>query len=284
MLKCRIRDATFSHDRSATAWKIPKHMEWVRDESLTLVSKFGPTNGPNFYVDGHIQDSSLCYSNEINFGWLHEPPELHPLVYERAPAYVGAFKTILTYHPDLLALPGYTFMPYGGVWIEEKDWGLKSKTGLCSMLIGSKLATSGHRIRHAIADLLPDSVSLFGSRGTPTDYSIKTKLTVLAPFAFTIVTEAQRLDNLFTEILLDCFAVGTVPIFWGCPNAAQFFNAAGILSFETPEQCAAIVAGLSWELYESMLPAVADNLVRVGQYAVCEDFLYENILKEYDHA
>lgn len=273
MLRCKIRDATFAHDRSATAWKTPKHMEWVRDDS--------PTNGPNFYVDGFITDP-FPRNWRANIGWLHEPPELIPGVYAEARNRAGNFHTILTYHPDLLALPGFQFCPYGGVWIEEKDWGLKSKTDLCSMLIGSKMATSGHRIRHAIADQLPRSVSLFGSRGTPTDYSITTKLSVLVPFAFTIVTEAQRLDNLFTEILLDCFAVGTIPVFWGCPNVAQYFNAAGIIQFDTPAQAAEIVAGLSFDLYESMLPAVADNLARVAQYACAEDWMFTHILKDYD--
>lgn len=280
MLKCRIKDSTFSHDRSATAWKIPKHIEWVRDDTT-------PTNGPNFYVDGFLYNS-LAHNEHENIGWLHEPPELVSLVYAHAAdaAASGRFKTILTYHPKLLKLPGFKFCIYGGCWLPESEWGLQYKTELCSMLVGSKLATSGHRLRRDTAMHLLSTphppVSFFGSIGTPTDYSIGTKLAVNAPAAFTIVTETQMLEGLWTEWLLDALAVGTVPIYAGASDVAKWFNPAGILAFETPEQCAEIVAGLSWELYESMLPAVADNLVRVGQYAVAEDWLWENVLKEYD--
>lgn len=278
MLTVGLFDQTFRHDVCSTAWKTPRHIQYLRDDR--------EFTGVTLFTDGHLYGPDVAISKSRHkLGWLHEPPELIERLYSNIGKVSDRFEKIVTYHPDLLTvLPNSVFGIYGGVWIEEKDWGLKSKTNLCSMLIGSKMATSGHRIRHAIADQLPRSVSLFGSRGTPTDYSITTKLSVLAKFAFTIVTEAQRLDNLWTEILADCFAVGTIPVFWGCPNVARYFNPAGILSFDTPAQAAEIVAGLSFDLYESMLPAVADNLARVAQYAVAEDYLYLNILKEYDHA
>lgn len=278
MLKCRIKDSTFSHDRSATAWKIPKHIEWVRDDVT-------PTNGPNFYVDGFILTPTVESIPFDSIAWLHEPEELIPRIYDAAPVVAGMYATTLTYHPDLCGLPGFTWCPYGGCWLPESEWGLQYKTELCSMLVGFKLATSGHRLRRETALLLAQqgqAVDFFGSIGTPTDYSIGTKLTVNAPAAFTIVTETQMLDGLWTEWLLDALAVGTVPIYAGSPNIGRWFNPAGILAFTTPAECAEIVAGLSWELYNSMLPAVADNLARVGQYAVAEDWMYDNVLKEYD--
>ena len=274
-------DNTFRHDVCSTAWKTPKHIQYVRD--------FAAFDGVTLFTDGFVIDGTTAagVQCEHKIGWLHEPPELIPTVYACSPMVTDEFETILTYHPDLLARPGFTFAPYGGVWVEQKDWGQHNKHRLCSMLYGAKRATSGHLIRHAIAENLQRyslgyPVDFYGPYGVPTDYSIATKLRVHKTYAFSIVCEAQRLDNLFTEILLDCFAVGTVPIFWGCPNAAKFFNPAGILTFETPEQCAEIVSGLSFELYESMLPAVADNLRRVGQYAVAEDWLYLNVLREYE--
>jgi len=85
---------------------------------------------------------------------------------------------------------------------------------------------------------------------------------------------------LFTEILLDCFTVGTIPIFWGAPNIERFFNPDGILSFETVEECRTIVSNLSWELYHSRSKAIADNLRRVSEYAITEDWIYNHVLKD----
>lgn len=181
MLRCKIRDATFAHDKSATAWKTPKYMEWVRDDA--------PTNGPNFYVDGHLADLDVGDERGVNIGWLHEPPELIPNIYADARYYSQKFATTLTYHPELCGYPGFTFALYGGVWIEEKDWGQHNKHRLCSMLYGAKRATSGHLIRHAIAENLQRyslgyPVDFYGPYGVPTDYSIATKLRVHKTYAF----------------------------------------------------------------------------------------------------
>lgn len=273
---CNLYDATFGHDVCSTAWKTPAQVRYVRNQP-----RF---DGVTLFTDGFVVNGQAeKVESRVKLGWLHEPPELIPSVYQDAVQAADQFDRVLTYHPALLGLDRFTFMPYAGVWIERADWGLPDKTKLVSMLLGNKFTTSGHVMRHRIAVALEGlPVDFYGVRGAPTDYSIRTKLRVLRPYAFSIVGEAQRLDNLFTEWLLDCFAVGTVPVFWGCPNVGDFFNPAGILSFETPQACAQIVAGLSLELYQSMLPAVADNLRRVEPYAVAEDWLYANVLKAYD--
>lgn len=268
-------DATFGHDTCSTAWKTPRHVQYTRGRR--------EFDGVTLFTDGFMVDGTAAgVRSPVKVGWLHEPPELIPNVYRRALSVAADFDRVLTYHPALLELPGFEFMPYAGVWIERPDWGLARKERLCSMLIGSKLATSGHRLRAACAGRMPPSVTMFGSRGQPTDYSIDTKLRVNGPYAFTVVTETQRLDHLFTEWLLDCFAVGTIPIYCGAPNVGRYFNAAGVLAFETAEQCAEIVRGLSWELYEALLPAAADNLARAAEFAVAEDWMYAHILKDYE--
>ena len=46
------------------------------------------------------------------------------------------------------------------------------------------------------------------------------------PFRF------RKVDNFFTEVLTDTFRLGTVPIFWGCPNISEYFDIDGIIVFD----------------------------------------------------
>lgn len=276
MMTINLFDNTFRHDVCSTAWKTPKHIQYVRDRM--------EFDGVTMFTDGYINSNEPDRVNSpIKIGWLHEPDCLIPNVYEQAASHAHKFAFILTYRDDLLERRGFRFAPYGGTWIKEEHWGMRPKSGLCSMLIGTKAATEGHRLRPQLADALEGaglSVRFFGARGEPVNYSPETKLKVLGDFAFSIVVEACRSDNLFTEILLDCFTVGTIPIFWGAPNIARFFDANGILSFNSIEECVEIVRGLSFDLYENLSAAAQNNLAWVKPYAVTEDWLYQNVLRD----
>jgi hypothetical protein len=43
-------------------------------------------------------------------------------------------------------------------------------------------------------------------------------------------------DYYFTEKLIDCFLMETVPVYWGCPGIGSIFDERGILRFETPDE------------------------------------------------
>ncbi len=96
------------------------------------------------------------------------------------------------------------------------------------------------------------------------------------------MTETCREDNLFTEWLLDCFAVGTIPIFWGAPNIHQFFMTQGILQFDTVDRCQKILHGLGPETWRGKLASIQQNLEMMESYVVTEDWLYLNVLKEFE--
>lgn len=217
-------------------------------------------------------------------GWLHEPYCLHPETYNKAFHNLNKFDLMLSYWDGILDYGDNTRLCiYGGTWIDRAHWSIKPKSKLCSMLIGSKLSTDGHRIRHEIADMIEANgypVDFYGVRGEPVEYGQDTKLKVLSDYCFSIVTETCREDNLFTEWLLDCFAVGTVPIFWGAPNIYEFFDAKGILQFDTVDRLQKTLSRLSTALWADKLMAAYTNLLKMRDYAVTEDWLYLNVLKE----
>ena len=72
--------------------------------------------------------------------------------------------------------------------------------------------------------------------------------------------------------------VGTVPVYWGCPNIDDFFDPNGILNF-THGGFETILKSLNGDLYQKLLPHAKKNFNIAKEYEVTEDWIYENILK-----
>lgn len=271
IITVNLFDDTFRHDVCSVAGKTPRHVRYVRDRM--------EWDGVTLFVDGYVNRRDIVDGVRCprKVGWLHEPACLHPENYENNP--VDRFEFILTCHAPLLALPGYRFAPYGGVWLPRAEWGLRSKSKLVSMLIGDKLSAPGHRLRQAVAGVLP-GVDFYGSWGQAVGYGWQAKREVLSDYAFSVVTETCREDNLFTEWLLDCFVMGTIPVFWGCPNLGEFFDPRGVLAFRDAEEAGYAVAGLSFEFYRSRLPYMANNFRLAYKYEITEDWIYQHVLRD----
>lgn len=271
-----IFDSNFDHTNCSTAFQTSRYIEYAR--------RLMDFDGVTLFTDEWINNPIVEQVNSrYKVGWLREPYCLHPQTYERALANVKKFDFILTYYEPLLMYEPFQFVPYGGVWVAKREWGIKPKSKLCSMLIGSKMSTEGHRLRHDIAAMIDKTgwaVDFYGVKGEPVGYEQDTKYKVLADYCFSIVTETCREDNLFTEWLLDCFALGTVPIFWGAPNIDTFFNAKGILQFDTLDRLYKIMAGLSVAQWDKNINAICANLTAMTHYAVTEDWLFLNVLRE----
>ena len=85
------------------------------------------------------------------------------------------------------------------------------------------------------------------------------KALALAEYRYSITVENSKSENYFTEKLIDCFRMGTVPIYWGSESIKDYFNMDGIIYFEEISELDAIFAGLTEEKYVSMLPAIKEN-------------------------
>jgi hypothetical protein len=91
-----------------------------------------------------------------------------------------------------------------------------------------------------------------------------------------VVVENSRCDDYFTEKLIDCFATGTIPIYWGTSNLGSYFNMDGIITFSELGELDTIMANLSPELYTERLLAIQDNFNRHHQYRVPENWMFEH--------
>lgn len=162
--------------------------------------------------------------------------------YERSPsklAYLAQFSHVYTHY--FVPLPNVHYaLPFLG-WMVNANHGdslfyphdrnlhffkkLRSlpKNQRLSMICSSQTWTPGHRLRLRFAEALKkhfgDHLDWYGN-GIQT---IPEKWEALAPYEYTIVLENQLAPGVLTEKLIDPFLCLTYPLYWGAPDADQYF-------------------------------------------------------------
>ena len=238
--------------------KESKYIEWVKDPSLEV----------SFYVDDTIPTAFTDKVVGKKYAWLLESKYIKPGIvnavktnYER---YLDTFDAIFTHNQELLALdPKFKWCPAQGFWIKEPK--IYEKTKMISMISSDKSMTEGQRYRLQWVEMIGDQLDLYG-RGFN---EIANKEEGLCDYMFSVVIENGFYESYFTEKIMDCFATGTVPVYMGSPDIGKYFNKDGIIDL-TEE------FDVSEEIYNSKIDAIKDNLERVKQYEVLEDFIYLN--------
>ena len=143
---------------------------------------------------------------------------------------------------------------------------------MLSIIASNKSMTSGHKLRHEAIKELSPSMDVFG-RGIK---DLPYKLDGLSPYMFSVVIENIKYDDYFTEKIIDCFATGTVPIYWGTPSVKNFFNSDGIIFFETIEELRDIVYNLDKEDYFSRIDSIKYNLEKSKEFILAEDWIFKH--------
>jgi len=254
MDKVTICDHTFlEHTKSASigGGNIgvgPTHFEWEYADAHTA----------RFVTDGDIKHAR----GRGQIAWLLEPYELHPENYEEA---VSKDFDVILAHSHIQQFDAFLY-PFGGSWIPFKDWGMKEKTKLISMIISDKDTMPGHKLRRQVAEELGNKIDIWSN--------FDNKYDALAPYSYSIVIESEKSPYYFTEKLIDCMCVGTIPIYWGSP--IEHFNKNGVVQVDSfIEIELAVMAIKRGELHYNG-EAVLDNIERSQQYAICEDWIYEH--------
>lgn len=233
-------------------------------------------DGITISTDQHLLPSNI--QSKYNLGWLLEAREVDPSRYNRFEEYMNEFDFVMTHDQELLdRYPDKTkFTIFGGTWIKTNNYGLHPKTKEVSMVYSDKKHLTGHKLRHEVAQQV-QGVDLYG-RGTPR--SIKYKEEALIDYRYSIIIENAKTNNYFTEKLIDCLIVGTIPIYWGCPNIDKFFNTKGMIIVNSLEEILEVVVSLTESQYISKMEYIKENLELAKQYAITEDWMYENIFKQ----
>jgi hypothetical protein len=267
VVSIKIDDVLFAHGDYSTAIQKSKYIVWDR-------SFISGKENIAIYTDNSLNRVNSRVKTKI--AWLLESPRVSAYWHEWIVSKHELFDIVFTNNKDLLDLnSNFKFLPTGGCWIEPLDQLVYPKSKMISMIASSKNFTDGHAMRHSIIKRFKN-IDLYG-RGFNV---IDKKLTGLKDYRFSVVVENTKKDYYFTEKLIDCFATGTIPIYWGCPSIDKFFDDRGILSFNTLEELEEILNNLNKELYENKLPYISNNFETAKEYIIAEDYMWEKYLEK----
>lgn len=169
------------------------------------------------------------------------------------------------------------FFAHGGSWVPRKAYGGSPKSRRCSLICGDKMVTEGHRLRRSlvgICDLFVSAESEMSGerlRGEPED-----KVRALSEYQYHLVVESVRRKGYFTEKLIDCFLLKTVPIYWGAPDIGDFFDVRGMILLESKEQ---IEKALQEDDYDTRLSSIQRNFEQARKYVNLEERLQTTLNK-----
>lgn len=233
-----------------------------------------PTGTPaRFYVDLCMRDAPNQPHPRV--GWLVEAPPYAQCHYDWAVEHEKEFDAILT-HQQAYAERGHPWRwyPRGGSLIPIEKWGRHNKVpNSVSMIASNKRDARGHKLRWEIYSQFDGMVETWGSiTGKP----LTDKTFGLANYEFSIVVEGERNEGGFSDHLIDCLAMRTVPIYWGCPNIGDYFDPDGIIPFERVQELRPILDNLSTQDYQRRAKAIEMNYLTALHYRIPEDWIWEN--------
>jgi hypothetical protein len=269
VLEVNCIDRAFFGAPSCVAGKTPRKVKLVYGQQ--------DWNGISVFVDSCMSEARQ-WQSRYKAGWLLEGGGLHPGDYENSRTWLADLDFVMTYDAELLKEPGYVKYVKGGIWIPREDWGLHPKSKFCSFLYSRKDDMPGHHLRHQVAKMLQERGGLGVDVFCDIGYSVEAKKRALKDYAYAIVVEGDRQVNLFSEHLLDPIMLGCVPLYWGCPNVAEYLDGSGLVCWRTLVDLADGLASLSMSLYPHFLPYIKANQAQAERYEVTEDEIADEIL------
>ncbi|MEM9827147.1 MAG: hypothetical protein AAF958_11190 [Planctomycetota bacterium] len=200
--------------------------------------------------------------------WLREPRAIQNRFYWTMPAISRRYDRVLTYDRDLCrTTPNAAFVAHGGCWIDSpSEAGGIEKTDWMSIIASPKRDAEGHRLRHRVIHWASGAGMPLQSFGREYQW-LEDKRDAHESFAYSLVIENSRTSNYFTEKLIDCFVCNSLPIYWGAPEIAEYFDTRGMLICESFEDVCQQIRTATRQLYQSKLPFIRANRIRAMRYA-----------------
>lgn len=267
------------HDQSFMPDILPRE-RWYKSDVWT---KDGPDTSITFYTDIAALESP--YPRPVNdtyrVAMLLEPREISSTFYHLVEDEPDRFDLACSHDRDFVEAKyeSRAWYPYGTSWIDPVDRVQTEKTKDFSLIISKKSSTTGHKLRHSLASYVANrGIDLCGSA-----YGLAArKAEMLLPYRFSIVIENSRVRGFFTEKLIDCLLTWTIPIYWGCPDVHQYFDARGMIVADSFDGIIESIARIQQRgiasTYSAMLPFAHKNNDLAQKYLNPDRWITENIL------
>jgi len=203
--------------------------------------------------------------SSINIISLHEPNEyfgLHDWVIQNK----NMFDVILTWDDKVLNnCTNALYQPFGHTWFKPDQYTRNYKKEFkIAHLRGNLLKSYGHQIRWDVLtrkneiNIPVKFYETYGDRHNIERARID-KEEVFGDVMFGIAVENFSHRGFFTEKILDCFLLKTIPIYWGCSNIENYFDVDGIILFNNVDDLIYKVNQLDEKYYESRKEVIEKN-------------------------
>ncbi|MHA1661093.1 MAG: glycosyltransferase family 10 domain-containing protein [Promethearchaeota archaeon] len=260
MIKCKMVGGGFQHQNSVSINnRLPDDFIWIKNNTKSDIE---------IYIDSSIREN-IGKSKENKYAWVFESEKIFNIewILNDIDSICGSYELIFTHNRRLLDFGrNFVFIPGNAFWIKTPEIAKKNK--LVSMIYSNKLKTEGHRKRKEIADKYKKNIDLYGRGVNP----IKHKEDGLRDYMFSIAVENGKYNDYFTEKILDCFAMGTIPVYWGCDNIDNYFDGNGIIKLSEDLK----IEELNEELYYSKIKSIKNNFDKVMKYQILEEWVLKN--------
>jgi Glycosyltransferase family 10 (fucosyltransferase) C-term len=259
----------FQHALASCALGRPKHVEW---------DKVRHDGDVSIHIDEAVFGTAVD-KRKTNFAWFAESPyitrqwqdkfDLPPAkeyVLENFKYVFSCDKAFILKHLEVKYV-----IPTARPWVRDRAIFPKSKRA--SIIASHKRYSRGQQLRHTIVEEQRRHIDAYGGGYKP----IYDKGEGLNDYMFSFAIENIQADGYFTERILDCFATGTIPIYWGDQTISDYFDEDGIIRFTGNNNLD--LSNLTMDLYNLKMKSIKANFAKALEMPFPEDFIYINYIK-----
>lgn len=196
-----------------------------------------------------------------------EPDAVHKIYLNFAKWLNWRFYKILTKSAPLLdEIKNGLFLYFGSTFLVNIDQIDTTKNKMTSLIASARRNLKGHKLRHETVDYIRKvglNIDIMGRGYKPFD----NKEDGLASYRYSVVIENIREKDYFSEKLVDACLCETVPIYWGAPNVADYFDTRGMIICTSAAEISAALEQISVSDYESRMEWIKENKERAFEHA-----------------
>ena len=231
--------------------------------------------------------------SSINILVIQEPNEYFG-IHDWAIKNQNLFSLILTWDDKVINnCSNALLMPFGHTWFTpEQYYEPHPKKFQISHLCGKLNKTYGHSLRHELLarqNEIKTPIKFFDVYGERHDIEKARvgKEEVFGDSMFGVAIENTSHRGYFTEKILDCFLLKTIPIYWGCSNITDFFNYKGIIQVNNVDDMIYTINNLEEDFYTSHKEVIEENWLTAHNFVdyqqnivtkITEVFKYNQII------